>query len=209
MHAADELALLARREAEATSAVSDLADFYAVLRRLGSDRQPPQALQAACGQLLDLCGAGQPSPSEAPQAEVSADLCDVSQQDSPSESTQKRPRRTASPRKRGPGSRSPAGTVRNLLREAFAEHPGRVLSSVELVEMLVARGWKEPARSRHSIYQAMTKLVESETGLAKVGPAKWRYDTEAVSDEVIRNWMVHGRRDQRQAPRDGSLSAVG
>ncbi len=75
--------------------------------------------------------------------------------------------------------------------------------------MLVARGWKEPARSRHSIYQAMTKLVESETGLAKVGPAKWRYDTEAVSDEVIRNWMVHGRRDQRQAPRDGSLSAVG
>ncbi|GGK54843.1 hypothetical protein [Nocardia camponoti] len=207
----DDLALLAGREAEVTSTLTALVGYYRALAQLGSNRHPPAELQYGCRQLLDLCATAVTVPATEPQStgipvEERIDIAPTKSQSVLSSCV-------AVPAVRGPGSRSPAGTVSNRLREVFIEHPNELLRSQDLVAMLVARGWEEPARPRHSIYQAMTKLVENEPRITKVGPAQWRYSTADrsadVSDDAGRARMVYGRPSTDRISGNGALAATG
>ncbi|WP_336084639.1 hypothetical protein [Nocardia sp. SSK8] len=173
---------VAERQRKVLDALADVVTFFEAAQRMECLVEPDAELRAMCERLAALRITDNKSLTreavDVPEAPVAG----------PTATKPVPTRKPTTPKKslvksghgRGPGNRSPAGTVTNLIRQIIAERPGQVLAARDLADWLVERGWERPIRPGHSINLAMTRLSAKEgSGVSRVGAGLWRYDEPA------------------------------
>ncbi|WP_216892061.1 hypothetical protein [Nocardia alni] len=167
-------ALVAEREQQAVEALGDVVAFYKAMRRMHYQRKPCLTIRVMCAELLELDADSDPvAAAKLRDAELSKETGASTGRD---RSSAEAPMETESG-DRGPGSRSPAGTVTNLVLSFMHDRPGEVQVAREMVDWLVEHGWHKPLRPGHSINLALSRLAaKADSGISRVGPGLWRYD---------------------------------